>query len=191
MINNSWEQRKVSSLASRTIGGGTPSTSKSEYWNGSIPWIQSSNLSEESLFDVSVQKHISQAAIKESTTQVIPGHSIAVVTHVGVGKLAFIEFSYTTSQDFISLVNINEDPIFASYALQIKLKEDLNQVQGSAIKGITKEDLLSKDLAISVKDEQEKIGLLFRRIDSLITLHQRKCEKLKNIKKSLLEKMFV
>ena len=39
--------------------------------------------------------------------------------------------------------------------------------------------------------EQEKIGLLFRKIDNLITLHQRECEKLKNIKKSLLEKMFV
>jgi len=39
--------------------------------------------------------------------------------------------------------------------------------------------------------EQENLGELFLKIDKIITLHQRKCEKLKNIKKSLLEKMFV
>ena len=40
-------------------------------------------------------------------------------------------------------------------------------------------------------DEQAKIGQFFTRLDRLITLHQRKLEKLKNIKKSCLEKMFV
>ena len=40
-------------------------------------------------------------------------------------------------------------------------------------------------------DEQQKIGSLFKDLDNLITLHQRKCEKLKNVKKALLEKMFV
>ena len=40
-------------------------------------------------------------------------------------------------------------------------------------------------------DEQKKIGAYFRDLDNLITLHQRKLEKLKNIKKSMLEKMFV
>jgi len=39
-------------------------------------------------------------------------------------------------------------------------------------------------------EEQEKIGEYFKNLDSLITLHQRKCEKLKNMKKALLEKMF-
>ena len=41
------------------------------------------------------------------------------------------------------------------------------------------------------KDEESKIGILLDNLNILITLHQRKCEKLKNIKKSLLEKMFI
>ena len=47
------------------------------------------------------------------------------------------------------------------------------------------------DFLIPEKDEQTKISLLLDTVDRVITLHQRKCEKLKNIKKSLLEKMFV
>ena len=41
------------------------------------------------------------------------------------------------------------------------------------------------------KDEQKKIGIFFASIDNLITLHQRKLEKLQNIKKSMLNKMFI
>ena len=190
MATNSWEQRKASSLARTTIGGGTPDTSNLEYWNGTVPWIQSSNVSEESLFSVAVLKHISSVAIRESAVQIIPENSIAVVTHVGVGKLVLVGFSYATSQDFISLVGLTEDPVFSSYALQIKLRKDLNQVQGSAIKGITKNDLLTKDLLIPLREEQNKIGQLLKGLDSLITLHQRKLEKIKCLKKALLEKMF-
>jgi len=46
-------------------------------------------------------------------------------------------------------------------------------------------------LKFPTKREQEKIHLIFGKIDTLITLHQRKLEKLQNIKKSCLEKMFV
>ena len=51
--------------------------------------------------------------------------------------------------------------------------------------------LLMCSLAIPRKNEQSKIGVMFDKLDALITLHQRKYEKLKNIKKSLLEKMFI
>ena len=52
-------------------------------------------------------------------------------------------------------------------------------------------DFLKIDIKAPAKDEQEKIGNVFYFLDNLITLHQSKLEKLKNIKKSLLEKMFV
>ncbi|RDX29130.1 restriction endonuclease subunit S, partial [Bifidobacterium breve] len=77
------------------------------------------------------------------------------------------------------------------YALWKRLQEDLHIVQGSAIKGITKEDLLEKNLPMPSVEEQAQIGVLFSQLDSLITLHQRKLELLQNIKKSLLDKMFV
>ena len=51
--------------------------------------------------------------------------------------------------------------------------------------------LLKQEIPIPEEHEIKQIGVFFEKIDSLITLHQRKLEKLKNIKKSLLEKMFV
>ena len=71
------------------------------------------------------------------------------------------------------------------------LQEELEVVQGTSIKGMTKEDLLSKSLLIPVDmGEQTQLGGLFYKLDSLISLHQRKLEKLKILKKAMLEKMF-
>ena len=189
-FTGAWEQRKIKDLAANTYGGGTPSTSNPDFWEGSIPWIQSSDLSEHNLFRVRPRKFISQAAVTNSPVKIIPESSIAVITRVGVGKLAVMNFSYTTSQDFLSLSNLNTDVKFTSYQLYRRLQKDLNAVQGTSIKGITKEELLGKNIFIPGRQEQEAIGKFFSKIDSLLTLHQRKYEKLLNIKKSMLEKMF-
>ena len=186
-----WEQRKISELAEKTYGGGTPTTSNEAFWNGNIPWIQSSDIVDGKLMGVEPRKYITQTGLNNSATQLVPKDSIAIITRVGVGKLAYMPFSYSTSQDFLSLSKLNTEPFFTVYACYKKLQSELNTVQGTSIKGITKDELLAKTISVPVYSEQKQIGSFFAQLDTLITLHQRKLEKLQNIKKSCLEKMFV
>ena len=190
-FSDAWEQRKVFELAEKTYGGGTPATSNEAFWNGNIPWIQSSDILDGKLFGVEPRKHITQEGLNNSATQLVPENSIAIITRVGVGKLAFMPFSYTTSQDFLSLSKLNTEPFFTVYACYKKLQSELNAVQGTSIKGITKDELLAKIIMVPKYAEQQKIGVFFKQLDTLITLHQRELEKLKNLKKACLEKMFV
>ena len=185
-----WEQRKLSELSEKTFGGGTPKTSNESFWKGNIPWIQSSDLIEGSLFDVEPRKYISQEAVDKSATKLVPENSVAIVTRVGVGKLAFMPFSYATSQDFLSLSVLKTEPQFTVYALYKKLQSELNAVQGTSIKGVTKDELLAKEVMIPCYKEQEKIGSYLHSLDHLITLHQRKCDEVKSLKKYMLQKMF-
>ena len=185
-----WEQRKISELAEKTYGGGTPTTSNEAFWNGNIPWIQSSDIVDGKLMGVEPRKYITQTGLNSSATQLVPKDSIAIITRVGVGKLAYMPFSYSTSQDFLSLSKLNTEPFFTVYACYKKLQSELNTVQGTSIKGITKDELLAKTISVPVYSEQKQIGSFFTQLDTLITLHQRKYEKLVNIKKSMLDKMF-
>ena len=185
-----WEQRKISELAEKTYGGGTPTTSNEAFWNGNIPWIQSSDIVDGKLMGVEPRKYITQTGLNSSATQLVPKNSIAIITRVGVGKLAYMPFSYSTSQDFLSLSKLNTEPFFTVYACYKKLQSELNTVQGTSIKGITKDELLAKTISVPVYSEQKQIGSFFAQLDTLITLHQRKYEKLVNIKKSMLDKMF-
>lgn len=191
-FDENWEQRKLGSLSENTFGGGTPKTKVLEYWSGTIPWIQSSDLENNKLFNVLPKKYITENAVKNSATKIVPSSSIVIVTRVGVGKLAFMTYEYTTSQDFLSLSNLNTDGIFSTYAIYKLLQKELNNIQGTSIKGITKTDLLEKNIVIpSALKEQEKIGSLFKQLDETITLHQSKLDKLKSIKEAFLQKMFI
>ena len=177
-------------MAEKTYGGGTPTTSNEAFWNGNIPWIQSSDIVDGKLMGVEPRKYITQTGLNSSATQLVPKDSIAIITRVGVGKLAYMPFSYSTSQDFLSLSKLNTEPFFTVYACYKKLQSELNTVQGTSIKGITKDELLAKTISVPVYSEQKQIGSFFTQLDTLITLHQRKYEKLVNIKKSMLDKMF-
>lgn len=186
-----WEQRKLSDFSKTTYGGGTPKTAVTEYWDGNIPWIQSSNLTVDDVQEVNLDKFITDDAIKNSAAKLIPANSIAIVTRVGVGKLTLMKQDFATSQDFLSLSELHVDEQFGLYSIYKLLQKELNNIQGTSIKGMTKADLLTKDIMIPVeKDEQIKIGSFFKQLDDTITLHQRKLAKLKELKQGYLQKMF-
>ena len=190
-FTDAWEQRKLSDFSKTTYGGGTPKTAVTEYWDGNIPWIQSSNLTVDDVQKVNLDKFITDDAIKNSAAKLIPANSIAIVTRVGVGKLTLMKQEFAASQDFLSLSELHVDEQFGLYSIYKLLQRELNNVQGTSIKGMTKTDLLTQDIMIPVeKDEQIKIGSFFKQLDHLITLHQRKLDLLKEQKKSYLQKLF-
>ena len=162
------------SVAHKTYGGGTPKTSEEEFWNGTIPWFQSADLIEHEVQSTVAKKAITELGLQKSAAQLIPGNSIAIVTRVGVGKLTFMAFPYATSQDFLSLSELNIDERFGCYAIYRLLQREKNFTQGTSIKGITKDELLNKIIDIPNQEEQQKIGRYFTALDHLITLHQRK-----------------
>lgn len=190
-FTNDWEQRKLEELASKFTGGGTPNTSNPNYWNGEIPWIQSSDLKEDDVLSLTVKKHISQEGLKNSATKIVPKNSLVIVTRVGVGKLVVNTQEIATSQDFLSLSGIKGDSRFLAYSLYSLLKKITRRVQGTSIKGITKTDFLKETILGPALEEQEKISSCMVEVDKLITLHQRKLETYKKLKKSLLQKMFI
>lgn len=187
-----WEIRTVSDICGESYGGGTPKTSEVRFWDGEIPWIQSSDLIDSELYRVKPRKWINDLAISHSATKLIPANSIAIVTRVGVGKLALIEFDYATSQDFLSLSKLQINESFAVVLLSILLKSKLHETQGTSIKGITKEELLGFSFSVPTSSiEQQKIGTYFRYLNELIYKHSIQLKKLKQIKSAFLEKMFV
>ena len=192
-FTDAWEQRKLDDIAKIKTGGGTPKTANPEYWSGNIPWIQSSDLVEGDIVHVNINKFINNNALKNSAAKLISRDSIALVTRVGVGKVAVINQDFTTSQDFLSLSEFDGSDIkFLAYQLYRLMQENAKVLQGTSIKGITKTELIEQSISIpSSGQEQNLISNVLSKIDSIITLHQRKLEHLQLQKKALLQQMFV
>lgn len=189
-FNENWIIVKLSEIACHYKTGGTPSTKDPTFWGGAIPWIQSSDIQKDRLFGVIPQKFISEEGLQNSTAKLIPKNSIAIVTRVGVGKLAIIDQDYTTSQDFLSLSDFNGDTQFIAYSIYRMLQKESTQLQGTSIKGITKEDLLLKKISLPEIEEQSAIGSLFRTLDNLLSSYKDNLANYQSLKATMLSKMF-
>ena len=131
-----------------------------------------------------------------NTNNVEIGDIIVVVRNGSrnlIGKHAQIKEKMTDTVIGAFMTGIrSKNPEFVNSLLNTRIFEDeINKNMGATINQITGYMFSNMEFKIPTNDEQSKIGELFTNLDNLITLHQRKLEKLKNIKKSMLDKMFV
>ena len=184
-----WETSKLSEL-STFVGGGTPSTKNRSYWEGNIPWISSSDISDEGIYNIFVKKFINEESINNSATKLIPEDSILVVTRVGVGKLAINTVKICTSQDFTNLINIKINKKFLAFYLKELINKNLKNTQGTSIKGITTKELGNYEIFSNNILEQQKIAEILDCATRQVELQEQLVDKLKVQKKALMQRVF-
>lgn len=93
--------------------------------------------------------------------------------------------------EMISVFNTDQDPLFSATMFNATLqKEFAIRVEGGSVTNLYFDKLRNIDISYPLLAEQKKIAAFFENLDHLITLHQRKYDKLQIIKKAMLEKMF-
>ena len=190
--NNStpaWEQRELVDIA-EIVGGGTPDTNNSNYWDGDIDWYAPAELGNNIYAESSTRK-ITQAGFDSCSTKMLPADkTILFTSRAGIGNTAILRHSACTNQGFQSLV-IGDADVYFVYSMSERIKKWAEEkASGSTFLEISGRQLETMPVNLPSLVEQQAIGSFFSHLDDLITLHQRKYDKLVIFKKSMLEKMF-
>lgn len=188
-----WEQRKVSETA-EIVAGGTPSTSVSEYWEPKeVPWLSSGEVHKK--YVTYTDDMISKLGLSNSSAKMIKENSILIAL-AGQGKtrgtVAINRISLSTNQS-IAAMTFNDDiiPEFVFSNLENRYDEIRAMSSGDGSRGGLNKQLVGNIvIPYTIIEEQRKIGAYFENLDNLITLHQRKCDDTKELKKYMLQKMF-
>ncbi|MDD5374723.1 restriction endonuclease subunit S [Acidithiobacillus sp.] len=188
-FRGAWEKKTLETLGYFT-GGGTPSKDNAAYWTGEIPWISSSDLTEDSISQINISRFITKQAVQDSATKLVPAKSILLVSRVGVGKLAISTFPLCTSQDFTNFTPTAANPLFLAYLLKSVKETLLSFNQGTSIKGFTKDNIASLRLGFPSPAEQQKIAECLSSVDDLIAAQAGKVDALKTHKKGLMQQLF-
>ena len=193
-FTDAWEQRKVSEVA-EICAGGTPSTGIEKYWHPKeIPWLSSGEVHKK--YITYTDNKISVEGLNNSSARMIPANSVLIAL-AGQGKtrgtVAINRISLTTNQSIAAMIFSKEIvPEFVFCNLENRYEEIRRMSSGDGSRGGLNKQIVGEiEIPYTSKEEQAKIGAYFSKLDHLITLHQRELEKLQNIKKSMLEKMFV
>ena len=190
-FSDAWEQRKLGDIAD-IVGGGTPSTGNQNYWDGDIDWYAPAEIADQ-IYANSSQKKITGLGYENSSAKMLPPGTVLFTSRAGIGKTAILTRKGCTNQGFQSIVpHRGELDSYFIFSRTGELKR-YGELVGA---GSTFVEVSGKQMAVielmmpPTMREQQTIGGFFQQLDHLITLHQRKFEKLTNVKKSMLEKMF-
>ena len=186
-----WEERKLGEL-SNIVGGGTPSTSNPEYWDGDIDWYAPAEIGEQSYVSKS-KKTITELGLKKSSARILPVGTVLFTSRAGIGNTAILAKEATTNQGFQSIVpdqNKLDSYFIFSRTNELKRYGEVTGA-GSTFVEVSGKQMSKMSIMVPELSEQRKIGSFFKQLDDTITLHQRKIDLLKEQKKGYLQKMFV
>lgn len=192
-FTDDWEQRKVSEVA-EICTGGTPSTGIEKYWYPKeIPWLSSGEVHKK--YITYTDNKISVEGMNNSSARMIPENSVLIAL-AGQGKtrgtVAINRISLTTNQSIAAMTFSNEIvPEFVFCNLENRYEEIRRMSSGDGSRGGLNKQIVGEiEIPYTSKEEQTKIGAYFSTLDHLITLHQRKLEKLKELRKGVMKKLF-
>ena len=185
-----WKKQQLGDCAD-IIGGGTPATSNQEYWDGDINWYSPAEIGDKIFIDKSKRK-ITSLGLKESSAKILPIGTVLFSSRAGIGNTAILVKEGATNQGFQSIIphkgKLDTYFIF-SRTRELKKYGETNGA-GSTFIEVSGKQMENMPIINPEIDEQEAIGNFFQNIDRLINTSQAKLDKLKNIQKACLEKMF-
>lgn len=192
-FTDAWEQRKLGKIANYRRGSFPQPYGKNEWYGGeeAMPFVQVADVTDTMKLVGDTKQKISKLA--QPMSVYAEQNSVLVTLQGSIGRVAITQYGAFVDRTVLIFEKYKTkiDNTFWAYIIKQKFVDEARKAPGGTIKTITKEALSDFDLSIPQYAEQKQIGEYFRNLDHLITLHQRKLEKLKNIKKSMLEKMFV
>ena len=182
-----WEQRKLSELG-EIMTGSTPSTSKTEYYSeDGIPWVTPTDINEQTICDT--PRKLSEEGAKVG--RVVPANTILCTCIASIGKNTLLTVKGSFNQQINSLTPNEDNDAYFLLTESENWSDKMKRMAASGTMQIVNKTEFSELLTMVPKlEEQKKIGTYFRNLDHLITLHQRKCEETKKLKKYMLQKMF-
>lgn len=193
-FTGAWEQRKLGNLGETYTG--LSGKSKEDFGHGTAKFITYMNVYSNPVSDPEGTDLI-EVDNRQNTVRkgdVLFTTSSETPEEVGMSSVVFesIENTYLNSFCFGYRPKIEFNNFYLAFLLRSGgfRKNIIFLAQGISRYNISKNAVMNIPIPIPAKEEQEAIGDFFKHLDALLTLHQRKYEKLLNIKKSMLEKMF-
>lgn len=164
-----WVKSELDNILLTIIGGGTPSKAIPEYYQGDIPWMSVKDMNKHTLTDTI--DHITNDAVENSSTNIIPAGTPIIATRMSLGKIVTASFDSAINQDLKALFlssGVERNFFIHWYRSQAQLIESLGT--GTTVKGIRLEVLKALSINLPPFFEQkiiaEKLDTLLAKVDS-------------------------
>ena len=188
-----WATETLDKLCSKCKSGGTPKSTIAEYYNGNIPFLAISDITEQGKYLRSTSKSISELGIENSASWIVPKHSLIYSMYASVGFVSINLIPLATSQAVLNLI-VDERICLTEYLYYwlYQFQKNVHVFVTTGTQGnLNAQTVKSFQVDLPSIKEQEKIILTLSKIDEQISLMHTQIENAATLKKGLLQQMFV
>ena len=158
------EYRSLKDVVAKNYGGGTPSKSKAEYWEGNIPWASVGDLSDDVLEVTDTRSKITEEGVKGSSTNIVPAGAVIVAIKINPGRMKIAGMNLAINQDIRGLVlNDSMNARFLTYYFRTLMFAG----HGTIVKSITNKHLMETKIPVPPMEIQQRIVDILDRFDAL------------------------
>lgn len=191
-FKDDWEQRKLSDCAEFRRGSFPQPYGNKDWYDGkgAMPFVQVADVSSDMKLVNDTKQKISKLA--QPMSVFAEKGSVLVTLQGSIGRVAITQYGAFVDRTVLIFDKYKDDidKKFWAYIIKEKFEYEAKKAPGGTIKTITKEVLANFDLMLPCYAEQSILADYLIKLDHLITLHQRKCDETKQLKKFMLQKMF-
>lgn len=184
-----WDEKSIDEIT-EVVGGGTPSTSNQEYWDGEIVWLTPSEINRK--YISKSKRTISIEGVNNSSAKILPKGTVLFTSRATIGEVAIAQNEVTTNQGFQSFI-VKTDILneFLYYWLIFNKNLFLERASGSTFLEVSKNSIKLITISLPPFLEQQKIAEFLTAIDERIDHTTAQLNHTKQWKKGLLQQMFV
>ncbi|OYQ42526.1 restriction endonuclease subunit S [Flavobacterium aurantiibacter] len=164
-----WDKVEFNDVLEKIVGGGTPSKTVSDYWNGDIPWCSVKDMVGDKYQLYSTEDTITHSGLENSSSNLIPAGTVITSTRMGLGRAFINKVDMAINQDLKALIpNERIDNKFMLWAIVNKKVEIESLGIGSTVKGIRLEVLRGLKINLPPLSTQRHIASILSAYDDLI-----------------------
>jgi len=161
-VPEGWERKRIDEVA-ETVGGGTPSTSVTDYWDGDITWVVPSDVTKnDSIVLLDSERKITEKGLRKSSAKLVPANTILMTSRASVGYFALMDREVCTNQGFINVIpNEDDQRMYLLFNLMHRVEEIRSNAKGSTYPEINKSTFRSMDVLVPTEET-------YRQFDSVL-----------------------
>lgn len=187
ILPQEWEVVRLGEVGD-IVGGGTPDTTNSAFWNGEILWLTPTEIKQKYIFDS--ERKITQKGLSNSSAKLLPKNTILITTRATIGDIGIATQQLSTNQGFQSFIGgekVNFE--FMYYLLGAKKREFITLANGSTFLEISAKTIRQIQIPLPPLAEQEKIAQILGVWDKGISVLKSLIEAKTKRKKALMQRL--
>ena len=189
-LPSSWTNEKLGNVCNCVLGG-TPSRAKLEYWNGTIPWINSGEVNNFRIIKPS--ETITELGLTKSATKLLPlKTTVIAITGATLGQVSLLEIDACANQSVVGIIPNDDYPYEYIYPL---IKQSINELTshqtGGAQQHINKQNVESLDILVPTAADLDKYCNIVHNLYDMIATNCFENEYLTSLRDTLLPKLML